>query len=123
MVDDVVVNKSATIQRCLARVREEYGDGTGLESDLRRQDALVLNLLRACETAIDLATHAVRKGSLGVPQSSRDAFALLANGDGIDPDLAEATRSRLAQYHVRIGYLNALSGQGRQVLGVRLSAR
>jgi len=77
-VDDVVVNKSATIERCLARVREEYGDGSGLESDLRRQDALVLNLLRACETAIDLAMHAVRKASLGVPQSSRDAFALLA---------------------------------------------
>lgn len=89
MVDDVALNKSATIERCLARVREEYGDGTGLESDQRRQDALVLNLLRACETAIDLAMHAVRKASLGVPQSSRDAFALLAEGGRIAPDLAE----------------------------------
>lgn len=88
-MDDVVVNKSVTIERCLARVREEYGDGTGLESDQRRQDALVLNLLRACETTIDLAMHLVRKASLGVPQSSRDAFALLAKGGSIEPDLAE----------------------------------
>lgn len=88
-MDDVVVNKSATIERCLARVREEYGDGSGLEADLRRQDALVLNLLRACETAIDLAMHAVRKASLGVPQSSRDAFALLSDGGWIASDLAE----------------------------------
>jgi len=58
-VDDVALNTSATIERCLARVREEYGEGTGLESDQRRQDALVLNLLRACETAIDLAMRAV----------------------------------------------------------------
>lgn len=84
-----MLNKSATIERSLARVREEYGDGSGLESDLRRQDALVLNLLRACETAIDLAMHAVRKASLGVPQSSRDAFALLADGGWNAPDLAE----------------------------------
>ncbi|MDZ7706814.1 MAG: DUF86 domain-containing protein [Trueperaceae bacterium] len=83
------MNKCATIELCLARVREEYGDGTELESDQRRQDALVLNLLRACETAIDLAMHAVRKASLGVPQSSRDAFGLLAEGGRIAPDLAE----------------------------------
>lgn len=89
MVDDVALNKSATIERCLARVREEYGDGTGLESDQRRQDALVLNLLRACETTIDLAMHAVRRASLGVPQSSRDAFALLAEDGRIASDLAE----------------------------------
>jgi len=89
MVDDVALNKSATIERCLAMVREEYGDGTGLTSDQRRQDALVLNLLRACETAIDLAMHVVRKASLGVPQSSRDGFALLAEGGRIAPDLAE----------------------------------
>lgn len=55
----------------------------------RRQDALVLNLLRACETAIDLAMHVVRKASLGVPQSSRVAFASLAQDGRIAPDLAE----------------------------------
>ena len=78
MADDVVLNKAATIERCVARVREEYdGHGQQLATDQRRQDALVLNLLRACETAIDLAMHAVRVGSLGVPQSSRDAFAML----------------------------------------------
>ncbi len=89
MVDDVVLNKAATIERCLARVREEYADGSEIERDVRRQDALVLNLLRACETTIDLAMHAVRTGSLGVPQSSRDAFALLAEAGWIAPDLAE----------------------------------
>lgn len=78
MADDVVLNKAATIERCLARVREEYdGHGQELTTDQRRQDALVLNLLRACETAIDLAMHAVRIRTLGAPQSSRDAFAML----------------------------------------------
>jgi uncharacterized protein YutE (UPF0331/DUF86 family) len=91
MPDDVRLNKAATIERCLARVREEYGpDGEGLATDVRRQDALVLNLLRACETAIDLAMHLVRREALGVPQSSRDAFALLAEAGVIEPALAAA---------------------------------
>ena len=74
----MVLNEAATIERCVARVREEYADdGHGLAVDQRRQDTLVLNLLRACETAIDLAMHAVRVRVLGAPQSSRDAFAMV----------------------------------------------
>lgn len=91
MPDDVRLNKAATIERCLARVREEYGVGDeGLATDVRRLDALVLNLLRACETTIDLAMHLVRREALGVPQSSRDAFALLAEAGVIEPALATA---------------------------------
>ena len=90
MVDDVVVNKAATIERCLARVVEEFGDdGVELAVDQRRQDALVLNLLRACETAIDLAMHVVRVRGLGAPQSSRDAFARLVDAGLMDRGLGD----------------------------------
>jgi uncharacterized protein YutE (UPF0331/DUF86 family) len=90
MADDVVLNKAATIERCAARVREEYdGDGQELATDQRRQDALVLNLLRACETAIDLAMHAVRIRALGAPQSSRDAFAMLVNAGIVERPLGD----------------------------------
>jgi uncharacterized protein YutE (UPF0331/DUF86 family) len=90
MVDDVVVNKAATIERCLSRVREEFGeDGRELDVDQRRQDALVLNLLRACETAIDLAMHAVRVRGLGAPQSSRDAFVKLVEAEVLDEEVGD----------------------------------
>ena len=91
MADDVVLNKAATIERCLARVREEYdGHGEELATDQRRQDALVLSLLRACETAIDLAMHAVRVRALGAPQSSRDAFAMLVAAGILERTLGDA---------------------------------
>jgi len=91
MADDVALNKAATIERCVERVREEYGpDGHELALDQRRQDALVLNLLRACETAIDLAMHAVRVRALGAPQSSRDAFAMLVAAGVLDRALGDA---------------------------------
>ena len=90
MADDVVLNKAATIERCVARVREEYdGDGQELATDQRRQDALVLNLLRACETAIDLTMHAVRVRALGAPQSSRDAFSMLVAAGILERPLGE----------------------------------
>lgn len=90
MPDDVLLNKVAAIERALARVREEYaGEDTNLFDNPTRQDAILLNLQRACESAIDLAMHLVRADHLGIPQESRDAFGLLADGGVVDADLAE----------------------------------
>lgn len=87
MADDVILNKAAIIERCLERVQEEYGGHEGeLATDFTRQDAIVLNLLRACEAAIDLAMHVVRIHRLGIPQDSRDAFTLLKEAKLLDPE-------------------------------------
>jgi uncharacterized protein YutE (UPF0331/DUF86 family) len=103
MADDVVLNKAATIERCVARVREEYGaDGLELAVDQRRQDALVLNLLRACETSIDLAMHAVRVRALGAPQSSRDAFAMLANAGILERAVGDALQRMVGFRNVAV---------------------
>ena len=90
MVDDVILNKAAAIERCVARVREEHGGNDArLLRDQTRQDAIILNLQRACEAAIDLAMHEIRRRHLGVPQESRDAFTLLANAGLLDSALAD----------------------------------
>lgn len=79
----------ATIERCIARVREEYsGDDRNLLEDQRRQDSIILNLQRACEAAIDLAMHVVRTRRLGIPRESRDAFVFLRDAGVIEPGLA-----------------------------------
>ncbi len=58
MADEVILNKVAIIERCLKRIAQEYEDHEDdLETDYTRQDAIVLNLLRASEAAIDLAMH------------------------------------------------------------------
>lgn len=89
-MDDVVLAKAATIERCVSRVREEYaGDERNLVDDIRRQDSILLNLQRACEASIDLAMHLVSVGRLGVPQETRDAFRLLREAGVIDAELAE----------------------------------
>lgn len=90
MVDDVVLNKAAIIERCVSRVREEYaGDTRRLRDDVTRQDSIILNLQRACEASIDLAMHVVRVRRLGVPQETREAFEMLRAAGLIDDRLAD----------------------------------
>lgn len=47
MADDVLLNKAATIERCVARAREEYAsDPDTFASNFTRQDAAILNIQR-----------------------------------------------------------------------------
>jgi uncharacterized protein YutE (UPF0331/DUF86 family) len=102
MIDDVVLNKTQIIRRCIARVREEYrGDSANLENPTK-QDSIVLNLQRACEAAIDLAMHLVAQRNLGVPQTSRDAFTLLEKATVLTPDTAKKMRAMVGFRNIAI---------------------
>lgn len=93
MSDDVLINKAATIERCVARAREEYAsDPSTFVQNHTRQDAAILNIQRACEAALDMGYHLIRRESLGVPQSARDVFTLLARAGWIDAALADALK-------------------------------
>jgi uncharacterized protein YutE (UPF0331/DUF86 family) len=90
MADDVLLNKAATIERCVARAREEYAANPDeFALNFTRQDAAILNIQRACEAALDIGQHIIRRESLGIPQSARDVFTLLAQAQWIDATLAE----------------------------------
>lgn len=103
MVDDVLLNKVASVERCLARVREEYeGHEAEFEHNMTRQDAIVLNLLRACETCIDIAMHLVRVRKLGLPQRSREAFDLLEQAGVIEPGLSQQMKAMVGFRNIAI---------------------
>ncbi len=89
-MNDLVINKIQSIQRCVARAREEYGtDPEGFKTNYTKQDAAILNILRACEQAIDLANYMIKRHKLGIPTSSGESFDLLRQKFIIAPDLAE----------------------------------
>ncbi|MGM8930397.1 type VII toxin-antitoxin system HepT family RNase toxin [Salinicola halophyticus] len=93
MIDDVLINKTSTIERCVARAREEYAkDPASFVDDFTRQDAAILNIQRACEAALDMGHYLIRRERLGVPQSSRDVFTLLAQSDWITLETADVMR-------------------------------
>ena len=103
MADDVIMNKAASIERCLHRIEEEYaGNDQNLVENQTKQDAIILNLQRACETAIDLAMYVVSQRKLGVPQDSRDAFSLLQTGGILPSDLAQRMQRMVGFRNVAI---------------------
>lgn len=94
MTDDVILNKVATIERCVQRIREEYdGHENDFVTNYTKQDAIILNLQRACEAAIDIATRVVRLQHLGLPQSSREVIVLLEQAKIIAPELSNSLQS------------------------------
>ena len=103
MADDVLINKSATVERCVGRARYEYArDPASFETDFTRQDAAVLNVQRACEAVLDMGQHLVRRERLGVPQSARDIFDLMARAQWIDVPLAESLKRMVAFRNIAV---------------------
>ena len=109
MLDDVLLNKAATIERCVERAREEYDRGPDTFAvDFTRQDAAILNIQRACEAALDMGHHLIRRERLGVPQSARDVFELLARANWIEASLADALKRMVAFRNIAVHDYQAL---------------
>jgi len=103
MADDVLLNKAATIERTVARAREEYAAaGSGFATDHTRQDAAVMNIQRACEAALDMGNHLIRRERLGLPQSARDVFDLLARAGWIEQPLADALKKMVGFRNIAV---------------------
>ena len=109
-MDDVVFNKSATIERSIRRVREEYAENAdNLLKNITKQDAIILNVQRACEAAIDLAMHLVRRERLGIPQDTREAFDLLVGAGRLDAALSLSLKRMVGFRNVAVHDYQALN--------------
>ena len=89
-MSDIVWNKKESIERCIRQIRLYYalpGEVPFAENHLK-QDAIAINMQRACEQAIDLANHTIKVRKLGLPKGSRESFRLLADNGIVPRDLA-----------------------------------
>lgn len=102
-MNDIVINKIQSIQRCILRVKEEYDlAGNQFATDFSRQDAAILNITRACEQTIDLANHVIKTRKLGIPVSSADSFDLLARQHIISTELSLKMRKMVGFRNIAI---------------------
>jgi uncharacterized protein YutE (UPF0331/DUF86 family) len=90
--DDVTMQKLASIDRCLQAIRDYVGGDIARLREPIVLDAVVLNLQRACEQAVDAACREVSRRGLGIPADSADAFSLLERANVLSPALAERMR-------------------------------
>ncbi len=102
-MNDTVINKVQSIQRCIGRAREEYRLAEeDFQTNFSRQDAAILNITRACEQAIDLANHTIRAAKLGIPTESAESFSLLARAGVISSGLEEKLRGMVGFRNVAV---------------------
>jgi len=62
-MNDVLLAKVASILKCLNRVQEDFESENTFRNNITKQDAIVLNLQRACEASIDIANHILKKSA------------------------------------------------------------
>jgi len=97
-MNDTLLNKKVSIERCLSQVERYYALDTGVpfETDYLRQDAVSMNLQRACELAIDMANQVIKVKKLGLPQDSRESFSLLHDAGWIGVDQMRTLQSMVS---------------------------
>ncbi|WP_214861454.1 DUF86 domain-containing protein [Exiguobacterium sp. s161] len=108
-MNDVLLNKIATIERCLLRIQDVYQNEPSHLKDYTKQDSIILNIQRACEASIDIAMHLVRTRKLGLPKSSRDGFQLLEEAQLIDTSLATSLMNMVGFRNIAVHYYQSLN--------------
>ena len=105
-MNETILNKKVSIERCIRQVQKYYSHDSGVpfSEDHFRQDAIAMNLQRACELTIDIANYLIRKKKLGLPQDSRDSFSLLERAGLISPE-------RMNNLQAMVGFRNILVHQ------------
>jgi uncharacterized protein YutE (UPF0331/DUF86 family) len=99
---DILLAKCATIDRCLARIREVREPHRAALSPVDIEDITVLNLQRAAQAAIDLAAHVVVAEAYGLPDSLAAAFSQLERQGVIDAELAARLRKMVGFRNIAV---------------------
>lgn len=98
----VILNKYETIEKCINRINEEYeGTPSNLEN-YRRNDAIVLNLQRACQAVMDIATYMVSTKALGIPHSNSDAFEILYQNHLISEEILKNMKGMIGFRNIAV---------------------
>jgi uncharacterized protein YutE (UPF0331/DUF86 family) len=86
---DVLIEKTNSIQNCLKRISDTVKGNLNLVDTQDVQDIVVLNLQRAIQLVIDMASHVVATENLGMPLSLKDVFQILEKNKIIPHHLSQ----------------------------------
>lgn len=99
----ILEEKIEALRRCIDRIesrRTKTADA--LADDVDRQDILSLNLTRAVQLCVDMATHVLGDTAQPAPRTMGESFELLAREDVIDDDLTARMRAAVGFRNVAV---------------------
>jgi uncharacterized protein YutE (UPF0331/DUF86 family) len=105
---DVILAKTAIIQRCLKRIKETTKLSPESLEDMDKQDVFVLNLQRAVQAAIDLATHIVATAGLGLPETVKENFEFLLRNGVIPENMNDKMKAMVGFRNIAIQNYQAI---------------
>lgn len=86
-MDNVIIAKASTVERCLKRIDEEYTQNPKLFRDnFAKQDSVILNLERLIQATIDIGAHIIKVKELGMINTYREIFEILEEHTILDAD-------------------------------------
>jgi len=86
MAHELILAKMARLERCVKQIYEYYYQpfSVPFNQNYLVQDAIAINMQRACELCIDIANIIIKDKKIGLPSSIRDSFRLLKDARMID---------------------------------------
>lgn len=99
-ISQQIQQRLSTMEHSLQRIREATGlDGSALNHP-DKQDVFILNLQRAIQAAVQIATYEVLDNGLGVVYSIEDHFELLRENGYITTSLANRLKLLMVYYNI-----------------------
>jgi len=90
MDNSIIINKIERIRRCIARIETKCPESVeALASDLDAQDIVSVNLERAIQSSVDIATHIIASMEISAPDTMGEVFVVLQKRDVISSSVAE----------------------------------
>ncbi|HYW04455.1 MAG TPA: DUF86 domain-containing protein [Gammaproteobacteria bacterium] len=99
----ILEEKLEALRHCVVRVEQRRTHSADeLRSDPDRQDILTLNLTRAVQLCVDMATHIIAESEEPAPQTMGEAFDALAHLGVIAPSLAARMKSAVGFRNIAV---------------------
>lgn len=90
----ILEEKLESLRRCVLRLQDKRAlTATELQADLDRQDIIALNLTRAVQLCVDMASHILSTTERPVPTTMGEAFAGLETVGLIDAELCRCMQA------------------------------
>ncbi len=99
----LIEHKLESLRRCLVRIRNKCpATAAALSQDPDAQDIVSLNLTRAVQLCVDIATHMLADTAVAPPQNMAETFTRLAESGVIDADLGAQLRRAVGFRNVAV---------------------
>ncbi len=103
MGNDVIHEKLESLRRCIDRIESKVPRSSDqLIEDYDLQDIICVNLERAVQLSVDIASHAIAESDRDAPATMAESFTTLATLNIISGDLADRMRKAVGFRNIAV---------------------